>query len=115
MMFDHFQFHSLLGGIRSRLLTCVALVDIRQLHVLPRGRLHRLREFLNLRPILFISRSDFNCQQVSQGIDGCMHLATFTALGSVITGAATALRSGLDRPTVQNNGAGFGIALQGQA
>ena len=63
----------------------IALVHIGQLHALIGNVLQRLREFLDLRTILFIGRGHMQCEQLSQRIDRRMPLLAFDFLASVIS------------------------------
>lgn len=59
MVFDYFQMQAMLSGSCRRFLSGVALIHIRNLHILSGGFLHRLGKLTNLRPILLISRCHF--------------------------------------------------------
>ena len=105
--FDHRQLDAVLGGRRSRLLTGVALVHIRQLDVFAGDRLDGHRQFLDLRALLLVGWGHQQRQEVSQGIHRDMDLGALAALVPVIFPARAPL-SGVDeleRAPVQNGGA----------
>lgn len=82
------------------------LVYVRQLHVFPRGGLHRSGEVFDLRPVLFAGSDDLERQQMAVGVHRHMDLAAFASLGPIVAGAASALRGRLEGPAVQDGRAG---------
>src|SRR5277367_581983 len=51
---------------------------------------------------------------MTQSVHRRMHFRSFAFLMSVKTSAPSTLRRGLNRPAVQNDGAGIGFSIQGQ-
>ena len=88
----------------------IALIRISQLHAIARNLLHRLRELLDLRPILFIGRGDMQRQQVTQGVDCRVHFGALAPLGAVVARPRARLRRGLYRAAVDYHGTGLSLA-----
>lgn len=62
---DHLELDAVLGRRSLGQLARVALIHVGQLHGLAGRLLHRGRELLDLRPVLFVGRRDVERQQVT--------------------------------------------------
>jgi len=115
VMLDHFQLNACSCRRHGRLAAGISLVDESDFHLLLCGQLNRLGQVANLRPILFVGRSDSQRQQVTQRIHRQVDLRSFALLVPIKSGSATAFRSRLQRSAVQNRRARFGISIQSHA
>jgi hypothetical protein len=101
---DHCQLDAVLCGRLSRLWAGVALIDVRQLHMLARHLLYGAGQLLDLRPLLFIGRRHQQRQEMAQGIDRDMDLRPLSALVPIVASTRAALRGRLDRARIQDGG-----------
>ncbi len=75
------------------------------LGLLAGGLLDRLRQAIDLYPILPVGGGEMHREQVAERVDGCMQFGAFLPCVSVVASSATALRCTLQGTAVQDHGA----------
>ena len=107
---DDIQVDPLLLGCLAWGLPGVALVHEGQFDALSCRFLHHSGQFADLRPILLIGRGHMQRQEMPQGIDGQMHLASFSSLRSIVPRSMSTFWGRLQRTAVENGSRGLFVA-----
>src|SRR4051794_19040938 len=100
---DHFQPDALPLGSLRRLLSGVACIYIRYLHVMSGRLLHGLGQLLYLCSIPLVGRGYPHSEQVSQRVYGDVYLAPLLTLGSIVPCSCSTLRRRLHRAAIKDN------------
>jgi hypothetical protein len=80
-----------------------------------RGRLHGLAQLAHLGSLLLVSRCHVYGQQVTECVDGHVHLAASLALVAVVATARAALAARLQGTAVQDHRTGLALPARGKA
>jgi hypothetical protein len=92
----------LLSG-SSRLVAGVALIHERDLDRVTGDLLDLFGQFGDLGSVLLVGRNNQQCEQLSQGVNGPVHLRTFAALVPIITRTSAAFRCRLKCSAIENH------------
>ena len=76
----------MVGGIEGRVRSRIPLVDIGQLHRLPRRRLDGFRQLGHRCPLLLVRGGDADREQMPEGVDDGVDLGATGSLVTVIAG-----------------------------
>lgn len=93
----------------------VSLVHECQFHRFASHLVHGLSRDSHMVPILFISRSVVQRQEVSQGVDDGVDIGTLTLFVPVVARPSTALDGGQEGAAIENDRRGFGPCGRSQS
>jgi|GEM_PF-1406039 len=101
-------------GLR-RFLSRIAMVDKVHLDMFSGSLLNICRKISHLGSLLFIGRSDFQGELISQCVNCSMNFGPLLALVAIVTGAMSALRARLNGASIENHGRGAAVFLGHQS
>jgi len=101
---DDLQDDAMGGGICSRRLTRVALIDVGERDVIARDRLDRRRDLGDVGPILCVRRGDAQRQQMVEGVAGEVDSQSLLAFVPVIACTTTTFGGALEGAAIENHG-----------